>query len=93
MIYKGVPGGVLGWEPTIDQRTGIQVDALQPLDQDRVRTNSTRSSLSTAQAFVGRLQESVTSTSTSTTTTTVKKPKTTTTRPRRRTTTTTSKRP
>ncbi len=91
VIYKGVPGGVLGWDPTVDQRTGIKVDALQPLDQDRVRTNSTRGSLSTAQAFVGRLQDSVTSTST--TTTTVKKPKTTTTRPRRRTTTTTSKRP
>jgi protein phosphatase len=91
VIYKGVPGGVLGWDPTVDRRTGLQVDALQPLDQDRVRTNSTRGSLSTAEAFVGRLQESVASTST--TTTTVKKP-TTTTRPRRRpTTTTTRKRP
>jgi PPM family protein phosphatase len=91
VIYKGVPGGVLGWDPTVDQRTGIQIDALQPLDQDRVRTNSTRGSLSTVRSFIGRLQESATSTST--TTTTVKKPKTTTTRPRRRTTPTTRKRP
>jgi PPM family protein phosphatase len=89
VIYKGVPGGVLGWDPTVDQRTGIAIDALEPLDQDRVRTNSTRGSLSTARAFVGRLQTSATSTST--TTTTVKTPKTTTTRPRRRTTTTTTR--
>jgi len=87
VIYKGVPGGVLGWDPTVDQRTGIQVAALQPLDQDRVRTNSTRGSLSTARAFVDQLQSSVTSTST-TTTLPKPKPKTTTTRPRPRTTTT-----
>jgi protein phosphatase len=88
VIYKGVPGGVLGWNPTVDQRTGIQVDALQPLDQDRVRTNSTRGSLSTARAFVDQLQSSVTSTSTTTTTQPKPKPRTTTTRPRPRTTTT-----
>jgi protein phosphatase len=88
VIYKGVPGGVLGWNPTVDQRTGIQVDALQPLDQDRVRTNSTRGSLSTVRAFVDQLQSSVTSTSTTTTTQPKPKPRTTTTRPRPRTTTT-----
>ena len=25
MIYKGVPGGVLGWNPTVDERTGLAV--------------------------------------------------------------------
>ena len=26
VVYKGVPGGVLGWDPTVDQQTGV-VDA------------------------------------------------------------------
>src|SRR4029079_8617202 len=45
VIYKGVPGGVLGWNPTVDQRTGLHVDALSTLDRDRVMTNSSRGSL------------------------------------------------
>jgi serine/threonine protein phosphatase PrpC len=81
VIYKGVPGGVLGWDPTVDQRTGVDVDKLSPLDRDRVSTNTSRGSLATARAYVARLQNSVTTTTTtSTTTTTRPKPKTTTTR-------------
>ncbi len=79
VVYKGVPGGVLGWNPTIDQRTGIQIDQLSPLDQQRVRANSTRGSLATALAFVDNLQQETTTTTLSTTTTTVKRPPTTTT--------------
>jgi PPM family protein phosphatase len=85
-VFKGVPGGVLGWNPTVDSRTGIKLDELSQLDRDRVRTNSTRGSKSTAQNYVARLRESVVLPST--TTTTVKRPRTTTTRRRRRTTTT-----
>jgi protein phosphatase len=86
VVYKGVPGGVLGWDPTVDQRTGIQIDQLSALDQERVRTNSTRGSLATALAYVDNLQNETTTTTTTlftTTTTTVK----------RRTTTTTAKKP
>ena len=79
VIYKGVPGGVLGWNPTVDQRTGVPVARLPALDRDRVRTNSTRGSLATAQSYVLRLQFAATSTTT--TTTTVPK-RTTTTKPR-----------
>lgn len=71
VIYKGVPGGVLGWRPTVDQRTGLDVSKLGALDRDRVQANSTRGSLGTASAYVARLQ--VTATSTTTTSTTVKK--------------------
>ncbi len=79
VVYKGVPGGVLGWNPTIDQRTGLQVDQLSPLDQERVHTNSTRGSLATALAFVDNLQSETTTTTLATTTTTVKPRPTTTT--------------
>jgi PPM family protein phosphatase len=90
VIYKGVPGGVLGWNPTVDQRTGVPVALLPALDRDRVETNSTRGSLATAQSYVVRLQFAATSTTTTTetTTTTTTKPKRTTTTTKPRTTTT-----
>jgi serine/threonine protein phosphatase PrpC len=74
VIYKGVPGGVLGWDPTIDERTRIAVADLSAVDRDRVRSNTARGSLGTAQAYVTQLQGSITTTTTTTTTT----------RPRRR---------
>jgi serine/threonine protein phosphatase PrpC len=73
VIYKGVPGGVLGWNPTVDQHTGLAVADLASIDRDRVRGNSSRGSLSTAKAYVGRLQAATTTTTPSTTSTTVKK--------------------
>lgn len=79
VVYKGVPGGVLGWNPTVDQHTGIQIDQLSQLDQERVRTNSTRGSLATAIAYVENLQSETTTTTLPTTTTTTIKPRTTTT--------------
>ena len=85
VIYKGVPGGVLGWNPTVDQRTGLELASLPAVDRDRVTTNSSRGSHATAEAYVGRLRAAVAATST--TTTTRPKPTTTTTRPRRTTTT------
>jgi protein phosphatase len=91
VIYKGVPGGVLGWNPTVDERTGIAVSALPTLDRDRVQTNSSRGSHATAQSYVERLQFAATSTTTTSTTTTTK-PKTTPTTRRRSTTPTTKKR-
>jgi serine/threonine protein phosphatase PrpC len=84
VIYKGVPGGVLGWNPTVDQRTGLAVASLPALDRDRVQTNSSRGSLGTAEAYVGRLRAATTTTTITTTTT---RPKTTTTAPKRTTTT------
>ncbi|MDQ1433806.1 MAG: family protein phosphatase, partial [Actinomycetota bacterium] len=91
VIYKGVPGGVLGWNPTVDEHTGIAVSALPALDRDRVQTNSSRGSHATAQSYVERLKFAATSTTTTSTTTTTK-PKTTPTTRRRSTTPTTKKR-
>jgi hypothetical protein len=91
VIYKGVPGGVLGWNPTVDTRTGLAVAALPALDRDRVQTNSARGSLATAQAYVARLQAATTTTTTTVTTTTTRPKRTTTTTKPTRATTTTAK--
>jgi len=92
VIYKGVPGGVLGWNPTVAQHSGVPVAILPPLDRDRVETNGARGSLATAQDFVVHLQTEATSTTTTTSTSTTTTPKrTTTTKPRRATTPTTAK--
>jgi hypothetical protein len=81
VIYKGVPGGVLGWDPTLEQRTGLTAGQLTQIDRQRVAAGSGRGSLSNAHDFVSNLQAHVNATSTTTTTTTTK-PRPTTTRPR-----------
>jgi hypothetical protein len=78
-----VPGGVLGWNPTIDEATKIKAAQLTELDHDRVAAGAARGSLGGARRFVARLQAGVDATSTTTTTTTKPRP-TTTTRPRTR---------
>jgi protein phosphatase len=80
VIYKGVPGGVLGWNPTVDEHTGLHVADLSILDRDRVMTNSSRGSLTTARAYVQALESATTTTTESTTTTTTVRPRTPTTR-------------
>ena len=77
VIFKGVPGGVLGWNPTVDQRTGLMVVDLPPLDRDRIQTNSSRGSLGTTQGYVDRLAYAATSTTTTSTTTTTRPKRTT----------------
>ena len=87
VIYKGVPGGVLGWNPTIEQRTGLTAGQLTQVDHDRVAAGSGRGSLANARQFVRNLQSHVNATSTTTTTkprrpTTTTRPRTSTSRPR-----------
>jgi hypothetical protein len=80
VIFKGVPGGVLGWDPTVERRTGLTAGVLNQIDRQRVAAGSGRGSLADARQFVSNLQAHVNATSTTTTTTT--RPRTTTTRPR-----------
>ena len=54
VIYKGVPGGVLGWNPTVDQRHRLDERQLTQLDHDRVAGGAARGSLSGAKSFVAR---------------------------------------
>jgi protein phosphatase len=86
VIYKGVPGGVLGWDPTIEQQTGLTAGQLTQIDNQRVAAGGGRGSLDHAREFVANLRRHATSTTTTTTT----KPKVTATtvvRPRQSTTT------
>jgi protein phosphatase len=82
VIYKGVPGGVLGWNPTIEHRTALTAGELTQIDHDRVAAGSGRGSLENARQFVNNLQAHVNASSTTTTTTKPKRKPTTTTRPR-----------
>jgi PPM family protein phosphatase len=79
VIYRGVPGGVLGWNPTVDQSTRLVDRQLTQIDHDRVTGGAARGSLSGARQFLATLQADVEATSTTTTTST-----TSTTRPARK---------
>jgi hypothetical protein len=74
VIFKGVPGGVLGWNPTIQQPTTLKGEQLTQVDHDRVAGGAARGSLSDAEKFVARLKSTVAATSTTTTPTTHPKP-------------------
>lgn len=72
-VFKGVPGGLVGWDPTIERRTTLAFDDLKPAAQSQVRDHQTFSSRADALAFVRRLRTGgtapTTTTSTATTTT------------------------
>ena len=69
VIYKGVPGGVLGWNPTVDESTPLKEAELSQVDHDRVAAGTARGSLSDAEDFVVTLEAHVAATSTTTSTT------------------------
>jgi protein phosphatase len=55
-VYKGVPGGVLIWDPTVERVTRVQVDDLTPAKKASVRAEPTFSSLADANDYVDRLR-------------------------------------
>ena len=63
VIYKGVPGGVLGWDPTVDRVTNLTAGQLTQIDHDRVAGAAARGSLGRAEQFVRNLQADVAATS------------------------------
>ena len=79
-IYRGVPGGLLVWDPTIENRTKLDVSDLTAAQRADVHDGKKFSSESDAQAYVARLRSderrrttpttAITTTTTSTTTTT-----------------------
>jgi protein phosphatase len=80
-IFKGVPGGLAGWNPTIEERTDLAVADLRPADQSLVNDEKHFSSRADAEAFVARIDgrnSSPTTTTTSTTTAPTTAPPTTT---------------
>ncbi len=83
-VYRGVPGGLLVWDPTIERRTSLDVSDLTTAQRADVRDGKKFSSQSDADAYVARLRSdelrrttpttaitTTTSTTTTTTTTTV----------------------
>jgi protein phosphatase len=68
-VFKGVPGGLAGWDPTIEQRTTLAFDDLRPAAQSQVQDHQKFSSRADATAFVTRLRHQTTTTTTTTTTT------------------------
>jgi serine/threonine protein phosphatase PrpC len=79
-VFKGVPGGLLGWDPTIEDRTTIKVGELTPAERNDLEGGKRFSSRDKADAFVDRLdqkiedREAAATTTTTTTTTTVPPP-------------------
>ena len=70
-VFKGVPGGLAGWDPTIERRTAIAANQLRPADLAAVKDREKFSSLDDANAFVARIRANTTTTTTTPTTTTV----------------------
>ncbi|MCZ7535623.1 MAG: Stp1/IreP family PP2C-type Ser/Thr phosphatase [Acidimicrobiia bacterium] len=92
-LYRGVPGGLLIWDPTVETISDIDLRDLDPADQAAVADGVAEGSRDRAESYLATLEERATAaTSTTSTTTTTRPPRrtTTTTRPPKKTTTTTA---
>jgi PPM family protein phosphatase len=69
-VFKGVPGGLVGWNPTIERRTRLDASDLRPADLAAVKGHETFSSAADAEAFVARIRAKATTTTTTTVPTT-----------------------
>jgi serine/threonine protein phosphatase PrpC len=59
VVYRGVPGGVLVWEPTVERRTGIRARQLRQVDLAAVRAGTAEGSRSAADAYVRYLRRNL----------------------------------
>ena len=71
VIYKGRPGGLLWFSPTVEDRTGVRVDALRPSRAPDLRDGKEEPSLAAARRYVANLEEEAAPPTTTTTSTTV----------------------
>jgi protein phosphatase len=56
-IFRGRPGGVLFWNPTLEQRTNVLVRDLPPQQRQQLKAGHGQfSSLGDARAYVSRLR-------------------------------------
>jgi PPM family protein phosphatase len=58
-IFKGRPGGVLGWDPTVEKHSAIETSQLTPNELDDVKAKKTFSSRGGADDYVRRLDTAV----------------------------------
>lgn len=68
-LFRGVPGGVLGWEPTVEARSSLGAEDLTPAQRADLGDGHRFSSRSEATRFLERLEESREATDPSTSTT------------------------
>jgi protein phosphatase len=77
-IFRGQPGGLLWFDPTVEERTGITRREVPPFRRSALEDGVERSTLDDAERYVANLQELIdertTTTTTSTTTTTTVPP-------------------
>jgi protein phosphatase len=58
-IFKGRPGGVLGWDPTVERRTIIDLNQLTEAEKAGVKDKKTFSSRGGADDYVRRLRRAI----------------------------------
>jgi PPM family protein phosphatase len=58
-VFKGRPGGLLGWDPTVEKDTGIETSQLTQSEQDDVESDKTFSSRGDADDYVARLKRGI----------------------------------
>jgi PPM family protein phosphatase len=73
-VFKGVPGGLLGWQPTVDRPTELTIADLSEADRADLQNGHRFASRSDADRFVARLQQAHEALAGTTTTTTVGPP-------------------
>ncbi|HEY4409164.1 MAG TPA: Stp1/IreP family PP2C-type Ser/Thr phosphatase [Acidimicrobiia bacterium] len=56
-VFKGVPGGLLGWQPTVDRRTELTAADLTDADRRDLENGHRFASRSDADRFVARLEQ------------------------------------
>ena len=69
-LFKGVPGGLLGWDPTIDRQTELTAEDLTEADRTDLESGHRFASKADANRFLERLQQAHEALVASTTTTT-----------------------
>jgi protein phosphatase len=70
VVYKGKPGGVLWFDPTVESTTELTTDDLAPEARDDVARGVEFGSVEEAEAYLERVTTTTTTTTTSTTTST-----------------------
>ena len=56
-LYRGVPGGVLGWDPTLEERSGLIADDLTPAQRADLEDGHRFADRSEALRYLRRLEE------------------------------------
>jgi hypothetical protein len=68
-LFKGVPGGLMGWDPTVDHQTDLTAADLTEADRTDLESGHRFASKADANRFLDRLQQAHEALAASTTTT------------------------